>query len=245
MVLIFFLLTCFFSLFGVDLIFNTQDFPPFTYQIDGKNEGPAVDIINSVCKEAGLTCTIQLLPWGRAQEEVKTGKAQALFLIGWNKERGETMNFSPPLLNTEYGIFVTDDNPLIYSSPEQLKGYTIGVYGPSNTSKSLEELKTKVTDISIDMTPDDESAFKKLGMKRLKAVYSNKHVGNAMIKKLGLNNIKYVGADKKLKYYIGFSKQYTDKALFDKFVAAFKALYNKGEIQKILTQHQMDAAKLE
>ena len=58
---------------------------------------------------------MRLLPWRRAQQEVEDGKAQGMFVIGWNAERAEWLHFSPALVNTEYGFFVRDDNPLKFT----------------------------------------------------------------------------------------------------------------------------------
>jgi len=58
-----------------ELKFNTQDFVPFNYEIDGVVSGPAADIIRRVCEKMDITCTFKLLPWRRAQKEVKNGGA--------------------------------------------------------------------------------------------------------------------------------------------------------------------------
>ncbi len=57
-----------------ELKFNTQDFAPFNYEIDGVVSGPATDIIRRVCQEMDITCTFKLLPWKRAQDEVRNAK---------------------------------------------------------------------------------------------------------------------------------------------------------------------------
>ena len=97
---------------GAELKFNTQDFAPFNYEINGVVSGPAADIIRKICGEMKIDCSLHLLPWRRAQDEVVNGTAHGLFAIGWNEERAKTLFFSPPLLNTEYGFFVREDNPL-------------------------------------------------------------------------------------------------------------------------------------
>ena len=61
-----------------------------------------------------------------------------------------------PLLNTEYGFFVRDDNPLKFTQIADVKGYTVGVFGPSNTATALAKIKSDLGDLTIDMTPDDE-----------------------------------------------------------------------------------------
>jgi polar amino acid transport system substrate-binding protein len=236
-------LLCAGSISAKELKFTTQDFAPFHYEIDGVVSGPAVEIITEVCREMKTVCTCEMLPWTRAQVYVKEGKANGMFLIGWNEERTKWLYFSSPFLKTEYGFFVQATNPLEFKQVSDIKGYTIGVYGPSNTSKSVEDIKNEIQDLTIDMTPDDEAAFKKLSVGRVKTVYSNKDVGNALIKKLKLENIRYAGAHKKLNYYIGFSQQFTDKSLVDEFNAVFQSLKERGEIQKILTKYNMDPAE--
>ena len=127
---------------------------------------------------------MRLLPWRRAQQEVEEGKAQGMFVIGWNAERAKWLHFSPALLITEYGFFVRDDNALKFTRNADVKGYVVGVFGPSNTATALEKIKADVGDLTIDMTPDDEAAFRKLALGRVKAVFSNRDVGYDLMRKL-------------------------------------------------------------
>ncbi len=227
---------------AADLIFDTQDFAPFSYEVNGVVSGPAADVIRRVCTDMKITCDMRLLPWRRAQQEVEDGKAHAMFLIGWNAERAKWLHFSLPMVNTEYGFFVREDNPLKFTQTSDVKGYVVGVFGPSNTATSLAKIKAEVGDLTIDMTPDDESAFRKLSLGRVKAVFSNRDVGYDLAKKLGITNIRYSGRQQSLKYYVGFSQKFTDKKLVDQFNATYRALHKQGVIQEILGRYRMDAA---
>src|SRR5262249_49730855 len=141
-------------------------------------------------------------------------------------------------------FFVQADNPLKFTQ-NAVKGYVVGVYGPSNTATALEKIKSEVRDLTIDMTPDDKAAFRKLGLGRVKAVFSNRDVGYDVAKHLAITNVRYTGRQQSLKYYIGFSQKFADKKLVDQFNAAFRALHRQGVIQDILTRYRMDAAPLE
>jgi polar amino acid transport system substrate-binding protein len=239
------------SLPAEELKFNTQDFAPFSYEIDGVVSGPAAEIIRRVCQDMDITCTFSLLPWRRAQEEVKSGKANGMFIIGWNEKRAKWVHFTPPIMNTEYGFFVKNDNSLKYAQHSDVEGYTVGVYGPSNTANSLNKVKVKMENeilkpITIDMRPDDEAGFKKLALGRLDAVFSNRDVGYALIAKLGLKGkIRYAGASRSLKYYIGFSQEHNDKSILEKFDTTYLELYKRGVIKGILDRYQMEFAQLE
>jgi polar amino acid transport system substrate-binding protein len=230
---------------GAELKLNTQDFAPFSYEVNGVVSGPAADIIKKICGEAKIDCSMHLLPWRRAQQEVRDGIAYGMFVIGWNEERAKWLYFSPPILNTEYGFFVRDDNPLKFKQVSDIKSYTVGVYGPSNTATSLEQIKAEIKELTIDMTPDDEAAFKKLSLGRVDAVFSNKDVGYDFMRSLNLKNIRYSVRQQSLKYYIGFSQKFTEKKLVDQFNATFRDLHKRGVIQEILAKFKMDDAQLE
>ena len=230
---------------AAELILNTQDFAPFNYEVNGVVSGPAADVIRRVCADMKVTCTMRLLPWRRAQQEVQEGKAHGMFVIGWNAERARWLHFSPPLLNTEYGFFVREDNPLKFQQNTDVKGYTVGVFGPSNTATALEQIKAEIKDLTIDMTPDDEAAFKKLSLGRVQAVFSNRDVGLDLLRKLAIANVRYAGRQQSLKYYIGFSQKFTDKQLVDEFNATFRTLHRQGVIREILSRYRMDPAALE
>ena len=230
---------------GTELKFNTQNFEPFNYEVNGVVSGPTADIIRRVCGDMKITCTFNLLPWRRAQDEVAQGIAHGLFTIGWNEERAKTLHFSPALMNTEYGFFVRNDHPLKFKQASDVKGFTVGVFGPSNTSFFLDKIKAEIKDLTIDMTPEDETAFKKLSLGRVDAVYSNRDVGYFLMGKLDIKNIRYAGYHTGLKYYVGFSQRFTDKKLVDQFNVTFRNLHKRGVIQEILAKYKMNSAPLE
>lgn len=226
------------------LKFVTQDFAPFSYQVDNVVSGPAADIIREICSAMEMECSLRSYSWNRAQKMVKDGKAHGMFVIGWTHKRAEWLYFTPPLMRAEYGFFVRNENLLQFKSPADIKGYTIGVYGPSNTSRCLEEITSKTENITTDLRPDDESGFRKLSRGRIDAVYSNRSVGYALLKKMGIGNIRYAGAHKQLNYYIGFSQAFTDRKLVDRFNAKFLELHKQGVIGRILERYHMDPADM-
>ncbi len=233
------------KVFSQELVFNTQEFTPFSYLSGSDVAGPAADVIKLVCKTMGQEHKLALLPWTRAQQEVKDGKAHALFLIGWNAEREGWLWQSLPIVDTEYGFFVRNDNPLKYTGPEQLKDYSVAVYGPSNTSTTLDKIKLQQASMAIENSPDDDTVFRKLDGGRVMAAFSNRDVGMAIIKRLGLKNVRYAGVSSKLKYYIGFSKEYVTKETVEKFNAAYRKLSKSGDIPKILKSYSLEASAIE
>lgn len=88
--------------YGTELKFNTENFAPFNYEVDGAVSGATADVVRRIYNEIKITCSLKLLPWRRTLREVKNGKAHAIFSIGWNEERTKWLYFSPPVLQTEY-----------------------------------------------------------------------------------------------------------------------------------------------
>ena len=236
---------------ALELTLNTQEFAPFHYKIDGVPAGPGVEVVRRICAEMNAKCKVKVLPWTRAQDEVRSGKANGMFLIGWNAKRAKWVHFSPPIFHTEYGFFFREDNPKAYDGLPSVEGHKVGVYGPSNTANSLEKIKAKMAKdglepIRIDMRPDDEAGFKKLGLGRLDAVFSNRDVGNALVAKLNLQGkVRYAGATKQLKYYVGFSMDHNDAGILREFDAAYRRLHAQGAIKTILDRYNMVGAEPE
>jgi polar amino acid transport system substrate-binding protein len=234
-----------------DLKFVTFDFPPFSYEFAGEAAGPFADIVRRTCVEMKVKCAIQVLPWTRAQEEVKEGRANGMFPIGWNKERVQWVHFSPAVLNTEYGFFVKRDNPLRFTNLSDIAGYTVGVFGPSNTSTTLEALRDGMSRdglkaITIDMRPDSASGFKKLAVGRVDAVFTNRDVGYSVITQLGIkSDVRYSGAQEELQYFVGFSTAHNDENVLKAFDAALLALRQQGDIKTILDKYELETAKTE
>lgn len=226
------------------LRFVTQDFSPYVSNVDGVISGPATEIVQEVCATADLDCRIEMYPWGRALELVKTGKANALFVLAKNKERDEWLTFSPPVFMAEYGFFANKLSMFRYLFPENISGLTVAVYGPSNTETRLRAIAGKAEGCVIDVRPDDESGFRKLDRMRINAVFSNKHVGFALIDELKLGNVRYVGTDSFVKYHIGFSREYAETEAVSKFNETYETLYANGVIEAILRAYHMEAALL-
>lgn len=239
------------SLKRPSLVLLTQNFAPFHYTASRINEadGPIPQIVKLACEKAGINCRILLYDqWGLAQEDVKNGGADGIFVVAWNSQRAKWLRRSTAIIETEYGLFVRDTDNVQFEetlyNPSLLEGYTIGVYGPSGTSSSLiklrNSLRNKGVNISIDMCGDDRPLFRKLSLSEEKnGVYSNRIVGESIIKGMALNNVRYAGPHRGLTYYVGFSKQLVSSALVEKFNQAYLSLVDQGDVISILANHNM------
>ncbi|MEH6651884.1 MAG: transporter substrate-binding domain-containing protein [Motiliproteus sp.] len=244
--------------------FVTQHFPPFSYLEQGQVAGPARALIDLVCQQMGITCQHQLLPWGRAQRLVQKGELDGLYLIGWNPERSKDLYFSVPLLSTEYGFFVRGDDPLHQTSVEALSGYRVAVLGVSNTLNSLKTLqqssaallhpavseaaasapKTGSEDsplpFEIIEVTDSETAFRLLNAERVDAVYSNRAVGQALIRQLQQKDVHYAISHRRLAYYVGFNREQISLEWLQQFNRHIEQLQQQDKLAPILQSYGLE-----
>lgn len=231
------------------LTFSTITFPPFSYVQAAKPAGPFVDIINAVCREIKFDCDYQMLPNRRSKQVLKDGIVNGNFPLGWNKGRDEWLWFTIPLMKTEYGFFSKKDSQLEYTKLDDIQGMTVGVFGPSNTSNSLEKIRQQMEaqglkPIIINMHPNaDGTGLKKLALGRLDLYYVNRDVGFSHIKQFEISGVRYAGEQKKLFYFAGFAKEHNDKAKVDKFNRSAIKLSNEGVIANLLAKYEIDSAE--
>lgn len=231
--------------------FVTLEFAPFIYGEDRRVAGPGRDLIEAVCAEAELDCSYDIYPWRRAQELMKTGDADGMMVIGRNPQREEWIRFSPPHFRTEYGIFVKVDSELRFTEISQLEGLKIGVFAPSNTATQLMAIRERMVaqglvPIEIDERPDDASGFRKLAAGRVDAVYSNRDRGRRVLDSESLTaEVRYAGGHQGIFYYAGFARSFPDQGLLDRFDAAWRDLFRRGEAQRIIESYGLEPAEVD
>ena len=233
------------------LRFVTLDFAPFIYGENQNVAGPGYEIVAAACARAGIECSYDIYPWRRAQELMKSGQADGMMVIGRNPKREAWIRFTPPHFRTEYGVFVHADNALQLTDPVQLAGLRIGVFAPSNTATQLATIGRELTEaghqaIDVDGRPDDAAGFRKLAVGRLDAVYSNRDRGYMILEAEGLaDKVRYAGGHQGIFYYAGFTREFADTDLLDRFDAAWKALFASGEAQRIIQRYGLEPATVE
>ena len=70
-----------------------EEYPPYQYSENGRVVGIHNDIVEEAAKNLGIKVEIILVPWPRALQMVKTGKADGIFSIFKTKEREEYLYF--------------------------------------------------------------------------------------------------------------------------------------------------------
>ncbi|MEO0912298.1 MAG: transporter substrate-binding domain-containing protein [Pseudomonadota bacterium] len=90
-----------------NLSFCYDPYPPYTLGEEGRPSGGSkVRLLEAVIERIdGVTATVELLPWKRCQELVKTGQLDGILPLFPNDERRSYMAFSEPTFLEEYVFF--------------------------------------------------------------------------------------------------------------------------------------------
>ena len=231
-----------------DLNIVYHDFAPFSYEDSrGRTQGILVELSQAICLQWPGQCNISIRPYRRAIHMFSNGEAKGIFL-GWNRERAQSMWFSLPLVQTEYGFYTLNDFPITKLS--QLSGKVIGVYGPSNTYTSLMRQQEKLKQLSLpplltDIYPQgDALPMRMLQKRRFDAYYVNKQVGRFYAEQIGLTDLHYLSADRAILYCVAFNKAFTDSETVRQFNHLFVRLLQEGRLDKIYQKYQMQPIRI-
>ena len=138
------LLVCFLSVFrnaqgcddGVATIVGKTDFPPLSWQQNGKLDGIAYVTMAKIMKEKGIELKVQApMPWKRALQNVKHGKTDFVVTVRETENRRKYLQFVPAvMMASAQNVF----------------------YGNSGTFNNLDDLKGKRGGVTLGLRFTDE-----------------------------------------------------------------------------------------
>ncbi len=112
------------------LIFvGDDDFPPYSYQNNGKLVGIDVEIIQEMAKRLKLDITIDLVPWKRLIRMTQNGQCDGSFSLFHTKKRESFAfyAFSQPIHVSRFPVFFKKDKKIQFNTIKDLYGKTIGI----------------------------------------------------------------------------------------------------------------------
>jgi polar amino acid transport system substrate-binding protein len=112
---------------GSDLSLMTTDYPPY-YGSSLANGGPMTELVVEAFRKVGYNTTVEFVPWIRAMEQAKAGKADGLLGAWYSEEREKWFVFSEALPGNELVLLKRKGTtPARFTSFEDLRSYTIGI----------------------------------------------------------------------------------------------------------------------
>lgn len=115
----------------------TTEHPPYEFVENGEIKGINTDIVKYAFRKANQPITIEIFPWKRALNLMKTGQADVLYNALYTDERNKYLDYSQVSLITEHVVILTLRNSSLNYEGDisHLAGLTIGArlgfsYGP-------------------------------------------------------------------------------------------------------------------
>jgi len=228
------------------MLFLMQDYPPFVVNDNGHASGPYPDIVRRACSLLARDCTLKFVPWRRAQWDVEHGQADGLFVVLRSSDREASYYFSPPLISSTFGFFVREGSPLKYAEPQDAAGWTVGVFGPSGSSRMASGLADSIVPRpQLIFEIDHITVLKKLQAGRYGergAAFLNTDLGRALIVRHHLQGLKLAGELPPAAHHVGLSRMKLSPAEAERFLAALRALIDNGTVAQIARGYGMKAA---
>lgn len=115
-----------------DLVFITEDYPPFNFERDGRRLGIAVDVLEEMLVQAGARKTradIRVWPWARGYETALKERNTVLFSTTRTEAREHQFKWVGPIMPSRIVLVAKKQRAIQIKSADQLKqsAYKIGV----------------------------------------------------------------------------------------------------------------------
>ena len=147
----------------------TVDWPPY-YAQKLEDNGPIASVTREAFKAKGHTIKIQFVPWKRALEEVKQGRADMVLGAYDTEDRRRLYIYSDKTYELkDLVIGLASNGVTSFSTLEDLKGYTFGVTRGYAYSKEFEEAAY----LSREVVSTDVLNLRKLFANRIQFIVMN------------------------------------------------------------------------
>lgn len=219
-----------------ELEFSTELFPPYVVDLQGRASGPLVDVLNAACRNLGWNCNARIYPWRRAVDMMEKAEVDGLFPLLDVPARRERMWMSVPVVDGRYVFFSRRGVDFAYRGPESLRGREIGVYGPSGTSMTLQDLAGE-SPPKIRLERDNLVALKMLAAGRYGEqglVFANEHVALWLLASNAMTGLQSSGGAKGISYVFGLTRRRLSATDFAAFDDALKALCLTGQTAELV-----------
>jgi polar amino acid transport system substrate-binding protein len=226
-----------------ELVFITEDYPPFNFERDGKRHGIAVDVLEEMLALAGAKKTradIKVWPWARGYETALKEKNTVLFSTTRTEARERLFKWVGPIMPSRIVLVAKKAREIRLRSVEDLNqaSYKIGV-----VREDIGGLLLANAGIGKERTVQANSGVsvaKMLHAGRVDMWAYGAPVIMWNLKELGYPTDEYEEVftlTESQQYYYAVNKD-TDDRLVEKLQAALKQVKAKGRFNAIAARYR-------
>jgi polar amino acid transport system substrate-binding protein len=105
----------------------TEELPPYNMTVDGRLTGMSTEVVQAALKEAGLSATIQSMPWARAYDLALHDENVLIYSIARIAEREPLFQWVGAIAPTRWFIFASASRPIALRDLDDARPYQNGV----------------------------------------------------------------------------------------------------------------------
>lgn len=217
------------SVFAENLVrFDLPDYPPFTYEKDGKPVGKGVDVVEKILKRAGIKYELAVRgPYARVFANLAAGSCDGVFLASKNADRDAMGVFASTVTFSRWSWFTLAGSKLDPKSPSFKQDAKVGTLLNTNQEKYLKEKGYAIVGAPTEI----DSLLKMLKAGRVNVVFLSEDVFLESLAKLNekeSNFSKYVEKESPFSIYMSKGFLQNNPGFMDKLNKAIVEEVGKG-----------------
>lgn len=208
------------------------DYPPYCIVTEeGEADGFSVELLREALLREGYDVSFEVGPWNEVKGMLESGEVQVLPLVGRTPEREEIFDFTVPYYSIKGVIFVRDNENRIYSI-EDLRDKEIIVMKGDNSEEYIRRINISE---NIITTNTFEEAFLLLSSGKHDAVIAQSIVGDEIINKLKLSNVKKLELQLEgFTQYFSFAVKEDDKEMLEILNEGLAKVMTDGTYERLV-----------
>lgn len=210
------------------LFLGNRNIAPVVYSSGETAAGVAVDIVQALAGHLRQPVIIRAMDWVEAQALVARGEADALIQINQTEERRKIYDFSDPLLESQFSIFIRADQVGV-SGLSGLRGKRVGVEAGGLPQQILENQSR----ITLTVIASFQEGFQTLQEGGIDAVVVDYRVGSYVLAENNIRNVKATGEPIAFSYS-SFAVRKGNSELLDAINQALRTIKADGTYASIL-----------
>lgn len=226
-----------------DLVFITEDYPPFNFERDGRRQGIAVDVLEEMLAQAGSKKTradIKVWPWARGYETALKERNTVLFSTTRTEARERLFKWVGPIMPSRIVLVAKKTRDIRLKAVEDLNksSYKIGVVREDIGGQLL--AKAGVRKERMVQVNSGVSVAKMLHADRVDMWAYGAPVIMWNLKELGYPTDAYEEVftlTESQQYYYAINKD-TDDGLVEKLQSALEQVKARGRFNAIVARYR-------
>jgi len=207
---------------------GNQAFAPYSYITEGEQTGFNVDLIKILSATVNRDIEIRLMPWERCLDRLKRGDVDGLIGAPIYREREPFMDYSDPVAEIDFAIFVETSNRYV-NSLKSLEGTVVAVH---KESLVIEEIREHGR-IQLLQTDSVLQALWKLKNREVTAVIAEKNVALYYMQQENIEGLKIVGPTIGPVYEYAVAVREGKIQLLEDINRGIKALEDNGTLSRL------------